>query len=107
MAEPLFIDWDGKSGKEYRYWIFKIGTKFSKSPGNYVIAKEVKPNEWSPVYIGQTDDLSEQFKDHKNMECIQHRGGTHIHMHTSTNDEDTRLAEEKDLKLRWHPACND
>jgi predicted GIY-YIG superfamily endonuclease len=107
MAEPIYIDWDGKSGREYRYWIYEIGTTFSKNPGNYIFAKEVKPLEWSPVYIGQTGDLSERLDNHHKMPCIKRRGATHIHIHTGSQDEDTRLAEEKDLALRWHPACND
>jgi hypothetical protein len=107
MVELLYIDWDGKSGKEYRYWIYEIGTTFSKNPGNYIFAKEVKLDEWSPVYIGQTGDISERFDNHHKMPCIKRRGGTHIHKHMSSQDEDTRLAEEKDLALRWHPSCND
>ena len=107
MAEPLYIDWDGKSGREYRYWIYEIGTTINKNPGNYIFTKEVKPDEWSPVYIGQTADLSERFESHHKMPCIKQRGGTHIRIHVSSQDEDTRLTEEKDLVLRWHPACND
>jgi len=106
LVETINIDWDGKSGKEYRYRIYQIGITFSKNPGNYIFAKEVKPSEWSPVYIGQTGDLSENFNDHPKMPCIIKRGGTHIHIHISSENEDVRLAEEKDLALRWHPACN-
>jgi hypothetical protein len=107
LPETTYIEWDGKSGEEYRYRIYQIGSKFSKNPGNYIFAKEVKPGEWSPVYIGQTGDMSKNFAEHPRMPCILKRGGTHIHIHMASENEDTRLAEVKDLSFRWYPACND
>ena len=74
MPETTYIEWDGKSGEEYRYRIYQIGFKFSKNPGNYIFAKEVKPGEWSPVYIGQTGDMSKNFTEHPRMPCILKRG---------------------------------
>ena len=43
MTEPLTIEWIGKSGNSYRYYIYPIGTTFQKAPGNYIFAKETSP----------------------------------------------------------------
>lgn len=106
MAEST-IDWDGQSGKTYRYWAYKLGSTFGKSPGNYVFAEETKSGGLVPIYIGQTDDLSERFDNHHKMPCIRQNGATHICAHKSSAKEAQRRAEEADLISRWKPVCND
>jgi len=34
MADQLTILWDGKSGREYRYWIYEIGHSMKQVPGS-------------------------------------------------------------------------
>ena len=106
MAETPTINWAGTSGEKYLYWIYKIGTPFTAKPSNYIFAKETKPNTWVAVYIGQTSDLSERLDNHNEMPCIKRNEGTHIHAHTSSSVDETRLAEERDLISRWSPVCN-
>ena|SRR5713226_3071769 len=106
MSEAPTIKWPGKSGKEYTYWIYPVGTKFKDSPGNYIYAKETKPGYWSPVYIGQTNSLSTRLANHEKESCTKRNGATHIHAHIS-GGETERLTEEKDLITRWKPPCND
>lgn len=107
MADNLTILWDGKSGKEYKYWIFEIGHPLKQVPGNYCFAKETEPSKWRPIYFGETKDLSERFDNHHKITCIRREGATHIHAHESSADKETRLTEEADLVERWHPECND
>ena len=106
MAEILTINWAGTSGKKYTYWIYEIGTSFKSIPGNYIFAKETKPNTWAAVYIGQTSDLSERLDNHDEMPCVKRNGGTHIHAHVNNGEPAVRLAEERDLISRWSPTCN-
>lgn len=40
MTDVPRINWPGKSGEQYQYWIYPIGTAFKEVPGNYVFAKE-------------------------------------------------------------------
>jgi len=107
MTDEGTIKWPGQSGKEYTYWIYRIGTSYKSEPGNYIFAKETNPNTFKPIYIGQTDDLSERFDNHHKMPCIRQNSSTHIHVHINAEGERQRLAEEADLINRWHPACND
>jgi len=107
VADEVTIKWLGQSGKEYTYWIYKVGTTFESAPGNYIFAKETKPNTFKPIYVGQTADLGERFDNHHKMPCIRQNGATHIHVHKNTEGEPARLSEEADLVDRWHPICNE
>lgn len=100
------IEWRGASGKSYKYWIHRLPPNFSPVPGNYIFAKEVSPGKWKPIYIGQSDDLSERFDNHHKADCIARNGATHIHAHKNAAGETSRLAEEADLVKRWSPICN-
>lgn len=106
MAETPTISWAGTSGEKYLYWIYAIGASLKAEPGNYIFAKETKPNTWTPVYIGQTSNLSERMDNHDEMPCVKRNGGTHIHAHINNGGETVRLAEEKDLVSKWSPPCN-
>ena len=108
ITETKTIDWPGKSGKTYRYWIHPLPPNFKAAAGNYIFAKETSPGngKWLPIYIGETKDLSERFDDHHKMGCIKRNGAMHIHAHTNDNEQ-ARLDEEADLIANWNPPCND
>lgn len=105
MASPD-IRWEGASGDKYGYWIHPIGTAFKDEAGNYIYAKETSPNEWAPVYIGQTSSLKDRLADHDKEPCAKKNGATHVHAHTDSAGEAARLGEEADLVERWAPVCN-
>jgi hypothetical protein len=105
MAEPSKIIWTGKSGVEYTYYIYKWETTFKAEPGNYCFAKETKPNFYTPLYFGETGDLSTRFADHHKWDCAERQGATHIHVHTNSVEK-VRRAEEADLVAKWSPPCN-
>ena len=106
MAEPD-ISWEGASGKTYNYWIHPIGADFKDEPGNYIYAKETKPQHWRPVYIGQTSSLADRLADHEKEACATRNGATHIRAHTTSGGQLRRRAEEDDLIEKWKPVCND
>ncbi|MBA7471466.1 hypothetical protein ES707_06772 [subsurface metagenome] len=106
MAETPTINWEGKSGGKYLYYIYPIGTTFKEEPGNYIFALQSRPQYWRPIYIGQTEDLSERFDNHHKMPCIKRNGASHIHVHLNSL-QSTRLSEESDLLSNFSPICND
>ena len=106
MDNEITITWIGKSGNKYRYWIYPIGKTFDEEPGNYVFAKKTIQNKYSPIYIGETGDLSERFDDHHKMPCIKKNGATHITVHASSTSVTLRRNEEKDLINNYDPICN-
>ena len=107
MTSEGTIDWVGKSGNKYKYTIYSIGTAFKKAPGNYVFAKETKKDTFRPVYIGETEDLSERFDSHHKMPCIIRNKATHITVNMGETSAIKRRAEEKDLIDGKNPICND
>lgn len=98
--------WTGASGKKYEYWVSEIGANWKDAPGNYIFAKEVEPNTWNAVYIGQTESFKDRLPDHNELPCILDNGGTHIHTHIN-RDERARLDEEADLLENHETPCND
>jgi len=101
------IVWAGISGKGYTYEIHPIGTTFKEEPGNYIFAKETQPRNWTPCYIGQTENLNKRLENHEKEGCAKRNGATHIHAHLTSGGEAVRKAEEEDLIRKWKPPCND
>jgi predicted GIY-YIG superfamily endonuclease len=99
------INWAGKSGNLYQYWIYPIDTSFKSSPGNYIYTKHNGVG-WVPLYMGQTVDLAARLSNHEKDSEARRNGATHIHAHTSGSEAE-RLAEERDLCAKWKPICND
>ena len=100
------IIWEGASGTNYKYWIHSLPPNFKAVAGNYIFAKEAEPSTYAPVYIGETEDLSDRFDDHHKAACIQSEGATHIHVHANSGGDEARRAEESDLIAKWSPPCN-
>ena len=100
------VNWPGKSGRKYLYWVYKLPLNIRNDPGNYIFAKEISPGKWTPVYIGETKDLSERFDDHHKMPCIEQNGSTHIHVRVNKDGQRARRDEVANLIAEWHPPCN-
>ena len=106
MEDVPSILWQGKSGKEYRYWVYTIGTAFNDRKGaNYVFVKKTVKGSYKPIYIGQTSYLNEHFDNHKKIPCIKRNKASEIHVHINT-DETSRLEEESDLLANYGTPCN-
>ena len=106
MGALAVMKWQGQSGRRYKYWVYKIGTKFKEAPANYVFARETAALTFAPVYVGQTGDLGSPLDDHEKMPLIRESGATHIHVHANSRGEPARLEEEADLVNMWSPICN-
>ena len=106
MGALATIKWEGRSGRKYKFWVYKLGTRFKETPANFILARETGNLTFAPVYIGQTDDLSKQFDNFEEMPEVREGGATHIHAHANSRGELARLDEETDLLERWKPAFN-
>jgi len=102
-----YVDWPGASRKTYRYYVHPCDTGFKPTPANYIYSKLNSANEWVPLYIGQTGDLSKRPLDgHHREDCIRREGVTHILVHTSSANEQERLDEETDLRQNFDVVCS-
>ena len=106
MEDEATIKWFGQSGKPYTYWLYPIDTNFGSTPGNYIFVKKDESGEYKAICIGETDDLSQRFDDHKKMPCIKNNGATHICVHQSVDALRIRCSEESDLIANYAPPCN-
>jgi hypothetical protein len=106
MNKSPQIYWKDKSGTSHRFWIYPRATKFNEPcPGIYIYARETSPHKWVPIYIRQTENVNVRLANHKQRECVDQNGATHIHVNI-ISDEKSRFTIEKDLIEQWKPVCN-
>jgi hypothetical protein len=100
----------GESGNEYRFQVFPLGTRFRKASGIYLVAYRGRSNKGRArhkvLYVGQTEDLSQPFRQHRKAQDLQQRGANCICVQSDASEE-SRLAKERDLVCRFSPVCND
>jgi len=106
LTSNVTINWIGKSGFLFKYWVYPIGTIFEEGPINFIFAKETKPDFLKPIYIGETESFSEQINDHNKKPCLEQNGATHIAAHKGSTSDRLRCAEKKDLINNYDPICN-
>jgi hypothetical protein len=100
-------NWIGLSGRSYQYWIYPIGTSFRLGSGNYIFAKQIDPDEWLPLYIGQSGNLIQICGDPEILAVMKKRGATHIHVHYNEASARVLRIEEIDLIRNWRPLFNE
>jgi hypothetical protein len=98
--------WTGQSGQKYRYTVYMFGTAFGPGSENFILAREAGPGGYLPIYIGQTEDLSEPFNHQITLDCLKQNRVTHIHVRHSDSRDELRRAERSDLISVWNPPCN-
>ena len=104
MANNETCTWIGASGKKYTYYIWPRHPNIKTGEvGNYIYTKKSSQGLWVPVYIGQGDLSVRCTTNHHQIECINNKGATNIHLHLNSREE-YRLSEEKDLLLRYTNA---
>lgn len=101
------ILWQGKSGANYKYWIYPLSATFEAVGGNYIFAKETRAKKFELIYIGEADDLSEGLTNRLAVrQSVQRNGATHIHAHSTPGGPPIRGDEVSDLISNYDPHCN-
>jgi hypothetical protein len=99
-----------ESGKEYRFRVFPLGTRFRKVSGVYVIAYRGRSSQGTHrhkiLYVGHTEDLSQPFEAHRKAHDLARLGANCICVQ-SDESEESRSAKERDLVATFSPACNE
>ena len=109
MSEERTIFWPGVTGAQYRYSIYPVGVSIVPVSGNYIFAKEISPQTWTAIYVGETDNLGELLgnpDNHEKIADIRLYGVTHIHIHNHGFDVDVRRREAMDIRQKCRPPCN-
>ena len=104
------IEFTGKSGKKYQFYVYELNTSFNKEGGNYVFTKRTTKQDGSGshdiIYIGKTEDLSTRFQNHHKEDCISKHGANRICIR-QVDSENERDLTEKDLIKNYNSVCND
>ena len=99
----------GASGKKYTFYVYPMSAEFKQVGGVYAFTlatpKTGGGNTHSILYVGQTGDLSSRFDDHHKEDCFVRRGANR-HCAMVVENEETRLAIERDLIDSYNPPCN-
>ena len=110
---PSICTWTGQSESPYPFEVHELPRGWEIQPKLFnnalsaiYIFTSLGSNEYVPIYIGQTPNISERFFDLHKMDEIKKYAPTHIHIRVSHN-KITRLNEERDLIESCQPVLND
>jgi excinuclease UvrABC nuclease subunit len=106
MTNNETVHWPGASGRTYEYWFLDLHGSIKSEPGNYMFVRRLPNGNFSPLYIGQADNLASRIPNHERLADARRAGATHVMAHTTQGGEAARLAEERDLIQRWQPQLN-
>ena len=100
----------GQSGKQYRFKVFALGTRFRKISGVYVIAKRGRGvnggQRHSVLYVGHTEDFSKPMDKHSKAGAFAKHQANCICVQ-SDGSEESRVEKQRDLIAQFSPECND
>jgi hypothetical protein len=98
-----------KTGKQYRFKVFPLGTRFRKISGIYVIAYRAHgangAHRHKILYVGNTEDFSQPFEKHRKAQDLLRLGANCICVQ-SDKSETSRSEKEQDLIAAFRPAGN-
>ncbi len=105
-----YVTFEGQSGQKYTFEVFAYGTAFNPVGAVYCISyRAQKPDggfEHTPLYFGETGDLSMRFDNHHQAACFRRHGGN-CTLVMRNGERGSRLTAEADLRARWNPPCNE
>lgn len=110
MADIGPVTFEGQSGRQYGFQVYTLGTEFRPLGAVYGICHRYPKPEGNgyyvtPLYFGETGDLSTRFDGHHRQRCFDRNGANCIGVHLD-GDEKSRRAKETDLIRKWDPECN-
>ena len=107
MSNAPYIDWQGQSGKAYRYVFLDLTQGINAIAINYAFVKHVGDNWFKPLYFGETDNAQDRITGaHEKWAPAIALGMTHVMAHSTPGGEMNRRSEERDLIARWQPPLN-
>ncbi|MGD0896723.1 MAG: hypothetical protein ABR915_02735 [Thermoguttaceae bacterium] len=110
MASLGRTTFKGRSGRQYRFKVFPLGTRFRKISGVYVVANRARgvdgEDRHAVLYVGHTEDFSQPFNKHRKAKDLAQHGANCICVQ-SDKSEESRLEKQQDLIAAFSPECNE
>ena len=105
MAQIEPVTFTGASGKTYTFTAYTLDTTFNEVGAVYIFTKQ-ENRAYTPLYIGQTDNLNRRISNHEKWPCVRQNGVNSICVLVE-NNQLSRVAIERDLLATRNPPCND
>ena len=109
MASLGMTTFRGRSGKQYRFKVFPLGTRFRKISGVYVVACRDRGtnggHRYTALLAGCTVDFSQPLSAQPQAQHCERQGANCICV-LKDESEDSRLAAEQDLSAALQAADN-
>lgn len=109
MASLGNTTFKGRSGRQYRFKIFPLGTRFRNRSGVYVITHRDRGlnggQRHTILFVGHTQDFSLPFDKHSKAKDLAQHGANCICVQ-SDESEQSRVQKEQDLIAAFSPKCN-
>lgn len=99
----------GKSGKEYKFEIYSLDTKFNAVTAVYLFSRRYKTDDvyrHSYIYLGYTTDLSTRFDNHHKAACIKKNDANCVCIYRA-DTEKAAIAAEEDILAAINFPCNE
>lgn len=106
MLTGTHVNWQGLSGRLYRYAFVDMRVPFRPIGGNYAFVSRLPNGNFAPLYFGETHDLGERMPNHEVWPKAVALGATYAMAHATPDGYLARLAEERDLIALWNPRLN-
>lgn len=110
MSKISVLTLTGTSGKKYEFNVYPFDTNFKAFGAVYYVSKRTKKlnggGSHSPIYIGQTSDMSDRFDNHHKATCFTRHDANCLSIHQE-EDELERIRNEKDLIEAYDLPCNE
>lgn len=102
--------WTGKSGAEYVFETYHLGTTFKDLSGVYIVCRETIWNKFEALYVGETQSFYRRLnlgsESHSGLKRATTEGATHVAVRFEFG-EMARLSVETDLRHGLNPLCNE
>jgi hypothetical protein len=109
MASLGKAKFTSKSGNQYQFKVFPLGTRFRKQSGVYLIVYRAHSSHGGHrhkiLYVGNTEDFSKPFDGHHKAQDLIRLGANCICVQSDKSVK-SRLEKERDLIAAFSPAGN-
>ncbi len=110
MAKIGTLDFTGISGHVYTFNVYPLNYTLPHKEAVYFVTHRTIKADMSVdhvlIYVGETADLTKEFKKHPKEKCFQNETANCICAYWEELGE-TREKIKEDLLNQYHPPCND
>lgn len=94
----------GVSGEKYQFQLYTKSNSWNSSSGVYLILRDIG-SSYSPVYIGETENLKQRHSSHHKERCFNEHNWSHLAFLYEPS-KGKRVYIEQDILSNLNWVCN-